>query len=70
MSILWWALIGVVAMAGYGMLEDDLEKTLGLPVIYHRRLSISLYLAIVFTLFFPQTVYDLVMLVGDLVLLA
>ena len=40
-----------IVVGFYNVFEDFLEKTLGLPVIYPRHMSVSLYAVIVFVLF-------------------
>jgi hypothetical protein len=66
--IIWWPIVVLLIMLIYSLLEDYLERYLNLPMIYHRRLVSSLYAIVVITVFFPHTVYDLLMLGVDLVL--
>lgn len=70
LPIIWWPVVVFSFIFMYTLLEDWLEKTLWLPMIYHRRLLGSLYAVVVITICFPQTVYDLLMLGVDLVLFA
>jgi hypothetical protein len=68
LPIFWWPLLLFSFVMMYPVLEDCLERLLNLPMIYHRRLVSSLYAVVVITVFFPHTVYDLLMLGVDLVL--
>jgi hypothetical protein len=68
LPIFWWPLLLFSFVMMYPVFEDCLERLLNLPMIYHRRLLSSLYAVVLITVFFPHTVYDLLMLGVDLVL--
>ena len=69
LSIVWWPATLLLIIVVYYLVEDYLERYLNLPRIYHRRRLVLVYIAVVITICFPETLYDLLMVGVDLVLL-